>query len=123
MVNFVLFTINIVCKGVSTTPKIMGVRNTHTPLPPPPPLTSKSVKVFLINRNATVKLHSLNSIHVKQKYHVGFFTFKFTLKYMLGNVYINKIHARKCFYISLYCREGFFYHFNSFVTSKGILHV
>ena len=28
---------------------------------------------------------------------------------MLGNVYVNKIHARQCEYISLYCGEGFFH--------------
>ena len=45
-------------------------------------------------------------MHEKQQRNVGFFIFKFTLKYMLGNVYINKIHARQCLYLSLYCREG-----------------
>ena len=46
-------------------------------------------QVFVINRNATVKLlNSINAIHVKQQHNVGFFIFKFTLKYMLGNVYI-----------------------------------
>ena len=29
------------------------------------------------------------TIHVKQQHNVGFFIFKFTLKYMLQNVYIN----------------------------------
>ena len=77
-----------------------------------------------MNRNATVKSSSKNIIHVKQKYHIGFFILKFTLlKYMLGNVYIKKIHARQCLYmISLYCREGFSHAFNFFVVSKGIVH-
>ena len=35
-------------------------------------------------------------------YELYLFIFKFTLKYMLENVYINKIHARQCLYISLY---------------------
>ena len=39
-----------------------------------------------------MKLSSINTIHVKQQHNVGFFIFKFTIKYMLGNVYINKIH-------------------------------
>ena len=46
---------------------------------------------------------------IQQQHNVGFFIFKFTLKCMLGNVYINKIHATQCLYIiSLYYREGFF---------------
>ena len=58
-------------------------------------------------------------IHVKQQHKVGFFIFKFILKYMLGNVSINKIHARQCLYIvSLYCRKGFANPFNFFVVSK-----
>ena len=59
------------------------------PLSPPlgGPLTNKSgIPSFLINRNATVKLSSINTIHVKQQ-HVCFFIFKFTLKHMLGDVY------------------------------------
>ena len=48
--------------------------------------TNQASQVFLINRNATVKLSSVNTIHVKQ-HNVGFFIFKFTLKYMLGDVY------------------------------------
>ena len=43
-------------------------------------------------------MRSINTIHVKQQ-HDGFFIFKFTLKHMLDNVYINKIHARQCLYI------------------------
>ena len=50
----------------------------------------------------------MNTIHVKQQHNVGFFIFKFFPKFMLDNVYINKIHARQCLsIISLYCREGF----------------
>ena len=47
-----------------------------------------------------MKLSSINTIHVKQEHNFGFFIFKFTLKYMLSNVYINKIHARQCLYIT-----------------------
>ena len=104
------------------------------PLPPLPsflktchPLTSpenRSSQVSLINRNATVKLSSINTIHAKQQHNLGFFIFKVTLKYILCNVYINKIHARQCLYIKrLYCREGFSHSFNFFVVSKGILNV
>ena len=68
-------------------------------IPHPPPLTeNQSYQVFLINRNATVTLSSINTIHVKQQHNVDFFISKFTLKYMLGNVYINKIHAKQCKY-------------------------
>ena len=37
-------------------------------------------------------------MHVKQQHNVCFFVFKFTLKYMLGHVYINNIHARQSLY-------------------------
>ena len=41
---------------------------------------------------------------------------------MLGNIYVNKIHAKQCLYIiSLYYREGSSHAFNFFVVSKGIL--
>ena len=115
-----------------------GNRSVNPPFQPPlPPLLGSphflkssiphpilqanlSSQVFRINRNATVKLSSINPIHVKQQHNVGIFIFKFTLKYMLGNVYINKMHARQCLYIiSLYCREGFSHPFNFFVVSKG----
>ena len=43
----------------------------------------------------------MNIIHVKQQHNVGFFSFKFTVKYILDDVYINKIHASKCFYNKL----------------------
>ena len=79
-------------------------------LNPPSATLSKnwSFQVFHINRNATVKLSLINTIHTKQKQNVGFFIFKFTLNYMLGNVYINKIHARQCLHvIKLYCRNVF----------------
>ena len=113
--------LHIVRKGLSTLPphlKITTFQNhprciTRIPLhllisPIPTLLANQSSQVFLINRNATVKLSSINTIHVKQQHNVGFFIFKFTLKYMLGNVYINKIHARQCLYIiSLYCTEVF----------------
>ena len=48
--------------------------------------------------HATVKLSSIKTIHAQQQHNVGFFIFTFTLKYMRGNVYINKIHARQCSY-------------------------
>ena len=69
-------------------------------------------KFFFININATVQLSSINAIHVKQQNNVGFFIFKFTLKYMLGNVYI----------IILYCLYINSLAFNFFVESKRILH-
>ena len=55
--------------------------------------TSRSSQLLLINRNVTVKLSSINTIHVKQQHNVGFFIFKFTLKYMLGNVYISDMQV------------------------------
>ena len=76
----------------------------HFQVPPffkishPPTLTAnRSSHVFLINRNATVNLSSINTVHVKQQNNVGSFIFKCSLKYMLGNVYINNIYARHCF--------------------------
>ena len=58
-------------------------------------------------RKESPQLSSINTIHVKQQNKVGFFIFKFTLKCMLGNVYINKIYAMQCLYIiRLYFREG-----------------
>ena len=93
-------------------------------IPPSTLPANRSSYVFLINRNATVILSLINTIHLKQQHNIGFFIFKFTLKYMLSNVYINKIHARQCIYIiSLYCREDFSHSFNFFVVSEGILHV
>ena len=66
----------------------------------------------------------MNTVYVKQQHNVGFFIFKFILKYMLDNVCINKMHAMQCLYIiSLYYRESFFHALNFFVLSKGILHV
>ena len=66
-------------------------------IPHPPPLptlpANASSQFSLINSNATVELSSINTIHVKQQHNVGFLIFKFNLKYMLGNVYINKIHT------------------------------
>ena len=59
--------------------------------------TNRPSQVFFINRNTTVKLSSINTIHVKLQHNVGFFIFKFLLKYMLGNSNI---------YICLYYREG-----------------
>ena len=68
---------------------------------PPTLLANRSSQVFLFNRNATVKLSSINTIHVKQQHSAGFFIFKFTLKYMLGNFDINKIHVTQCFNLIL----------------------
>ena len=69
----------------------------HDFLKSPIPTTNqqKVIQVFLINRSATVKLSSINIIHMKQQHNVGFFILTFTLKcmqvivtYMLGNAYI-----------------------------------
>ena len=92
----------------------------------PHPLTlpvNWSSQVFFINRNITVKLSSINTNHLNQKHDIGFSILNITLKYMLGNAYVNKIHARQYLYIiRLFCR-GFPYPFNFFVVSKGILHI
>ena len=69
-----------------------------SPMPPTLPV-NRSSQVFLININATVKLKWLNTIHVKQQHNKSFFIFKFTLKYILGNISINKIHARQSLYV------------------------
>ena len=126
--SFSLWCSSIVCKVVSTSPisksfpqllrysVFLKIRH------PPTLLVNRSSQVFLINRNATVKLSPINTIHVKQQHYIGFSIFKFTLKYMLGNVYVNKIHARQCFYIiSPYCR-GFPHPFHFVVISKGIIY-
>ena len=109
------------------TPPLLGSPPPHflkSLIPPSTLPANRSSYVFLINRNATVILSLINTIHLKQQHNIGFFIFKFTLKYMLSNVYINKIHARQCIYIiSLYCREDFSHSFNFFVVSEGILHV
>ena len=117
---------DIVRKGVSTSPF-----QNHLPITRIPPFFkilhpftlpgNMSPQVFLNNRNATVKLSSINTIHVKQRHSNDFFNFKLTLKYMLGNVYINKTNARQCLHIiSLYCREVLFHPFNFFVVFKEI---
>ena len=124
------FTIIIVCEGVPTPlpfqnyPPLLG--SPHFLKSPTPPIlpANWSSQAFRIDRNATAKLDSMKTIHVKQQHNIGFFIFKFTLKYMLGNAYNNKIHALQCLYIiSLHCRESFPHPFNFFVLSKGILHV
>ena len=38
---------------------------------------------------------------------LAFSFFKFPLKYMLSSIYINKIQATQCLYISLCYRKGF----------------
>ena len=53
------------------------------------PPANQSSQAFLINRNTTVKLSSINIVHVKQQHNVGFFIFKFTLKHK---------HAWQCIY-------------------------
>ena len=109
-----LFFFIIVRKEVSTSPP-HPISKSSSPflniLHSPTWLANPSSQVFLINRNATVKLSSINTIHVKQQ-HVGFVIFRFTLKYLLGIVYINEIHARQCVYICLYCRKGFSHSFS-----------
>ena len=57
------------------------------------------LKFSLFKKNATVKISLINTIHVKRQHEVGYFIFKFTLKFMLGNVYINKIYARQCLFL------------------------
>ena len=80
----------IVRKGVSTPfsfqnyfpiTRISSYPISHPPSPTIP--ANRSSQVFLINRNATVKLSSIDTIHVKQKYNVDFFIFKLTLKHMI----------------------------------------
>ena len=68
-------------------------------LHPPTLPVNRSFQVFLINRHATVKLSSINAIHAKPVHNIGFFIFKFALKYMSGNIDINKIHASQRSYI------------------------
>ena len=85
---------------------------------------NRSFQVFLINRNATKKLSSINTIHVKQQNNVGFFIFKFHSKVDASNIYINKSYARQCLYIRcIYYMEGFSHPFSFFVVSKGTLNV
>ena len=107
----------IVCKGVST-PNPLPISKSFPPIsqnPLSPSLpANQSSHVFLVNRNATVKLSSTNTIHVKQQHNLGFFIFKITLNYMLSNVCITKIHPRHCLYISLYHRDNFSHFFNFF---------
>ena len=59
-------------------------------------------------------MFSLNAIYAKEKHNVGFFIFKFALKYMLRNVYVYTL-ILCCLYINSLA-------FNFFVVSKGILH-
>ena len=75
------------------------LRITH---PSPPYRLIGHNQVFLIDRNVTVKLSSIKTIHVKLQHNVGFLIFKYTLKYMLVNVYINKMNIRKWLYIISY---------------------
>ena len=102
----------MVCKGVSPPPPPFQNHPTITRIPPilkiPPHLTGKLV---------------IPSFPYQQKCNCEIKFNKFTLKYMLGDVYVNKIHARQCLYIiSSICR-GFPNPFNFLVVSKGIHHV
>ena len=99
-------------------------------LPPPPTPIFKNTSSPILPENRLYQVSLLTemqlsaNIHVAQQHNLGFFIFKFTLAYILGNAYINEIHARQCLYImSIYFREGFSYPFNFFVISEGILHV
>ena len=77
----------IVRKGVSTPPF-----QNHPPLPvlgsphflkspiSPPSQQISHPKFSFINKNATVELSSINTIHVKQQHNVDFLIFKFSLK-------------------------------------------
>ena len=126
---FKKFYKNIVHKGAPTLP-FQNNPPDYRMLPflkiPHPPIlwANQSSQVFLINRNATVKVSSINTIHVKQQHNVGFFIFKLTLAwYMLGNVYFIKIRARQCLcIIRLYCREGSSHPITFFAVSKVIFH-
>ena len=96
---------SIVRKGVSTlisklSPSIRRILPFLKTPHHPTLLANQSSQVFLINRNATVKLSSISTIHIKQQHNIGFSNFKL----MPVNAYINKIHARQSLYISLYCR-------------------
>ena len=86
---------SIVRKRVSTPPfqnhpPIIRIPPPFLKIPHPLPLPYRQIGhpkfslFFLINRNATVELSSINTILVKQQHNVGFFIFKFILKYMLG---------------------------------------
>ena len=58
-----------------------------------------------------LKLSSINTIYVKQQRNADFFIFNFTLKYMLGNLYIKVYIVGKVFPILsislLYPKESF----------------
>ena len=110
----------IVCNVVSTTPfqnhPPPFLKIPHPPFSPLPTLpTNSPFQVFLIEINTII--NSMNTIHVKQ--HVGFFIFRFFLKYMLDDVNIYKIHARQCLNI---LAGKLFPSFKFFVLSKRILH-
>ena len=121
------YYINVIVRKWVSTPSFQKFQN-HPPItriPPLPPflkishpptlLANPLFQVFLINRNTTVKLSWINTIHAKQQHNIGFFIFKFTLKFFqVLNV---------CYIINLYCRKSFSHPFNFFVVSKGILHV
>ena len=106
----------IVCQVVSTPPPPLLVSPPISENPPSSHLTCKSMipsSPYWQKCNCEIKFN---------KYYPFFF--KFTQKYMLGNVSVNKIHTRQCLYIiSLYFREGFSHPFTFFIVSKGILHI
>ena len=101
----------IVCQVVSTPPPPLLVSPPISENPPSSHLTCKSMipsSPYWQKCNCEIKFN---------KYYPFFF--KFTQKYMLGNVSINKIHTRQCLYIiSLYFREGFSHPFNFFAVVK-----
>ena len=82
----------LVCKGISTLhfkiicPLLGSPHSTY-------PYQQISHPNFSLLKKCSCEIkfykNELNlNIHVKQQHNVGFFIFKFTLKYMLGNVYI-----------------------------------
>ena len=72
----------------------LSVTGYHPPIskcPPPPPSIIRISRFLKFPISSPYQqMPNLNTIHVKQQSSVGFLIFKFTLKYMLGNVYINK---------------------------------
>ena len=83
------FRFIIVCKGVS--PPISKAPSPVFKIPIPPPYQKITLPKFSLLTEI-----KFNKYYKKQQYNVCFFIFKFTLKYMLDNVYINKVCARYC---------------------------
>ena len=114
----------IVCKVVSIPPPPPSFQN-HHPTLLVSPLFLKSPIVHLTCKSIIQSSPYWQKCNCEIKFNKYYpFFFKFTLKYMLVNVSINKIHARQCLYIiSSYFRGGFSHPFNFFIVSKGILHI